>query len=654
MQVMDAAVRAKLDSLPPAPGVYVFRDKRGGCLYVGKAANLRTRVRSYFQHRTGDQRHFVTRLERELGDLETFVVATEKEAALLENSLIKEQRPRHNIKLRDDKEFLSLRLNASEPWPRLEAVRRPRQDGARYFGPYHAALAARSTLRLVNRHFRLRTCTDAEFRSRTRPCLQFQIKRCPAPCVLEVDREEYAEQVRDVSLFLEGRHDELIKHLQRKMKRASDRLEYEQAAVCRNQIRALDSALQPQRVSRVSNLDQDVFGYYRDGDRAQFAVLWTRRGRVTAVRAYELREVQVPSDELIASFVAEYYGRGSYVPNEVLLPEKIEAMQGLADVLSDQRGTRTKLMCPQRGSKVRLLRMAMDNAEHAYRENAKARDSRSAHLAQIMKRLALPKLPARIECVDISHDSGADTVAAVVAFEQGEPDRKRYRTFRVRSAAAADDYGAMSEVLARRFHRSRKAEAGWDLPDLLVVDGGKGQLNIALSVLNELQIQDLPVIALAKEKEDARGEKRLDRIYVPGRKDPILLRENAHALNLLAQARDEAHRVSNRFRLKLAKRRKLRSDVDEIQGVGPKTRTRLLKHLGSVRAIKSASVEQLLAAGATRRQALAIHQAFGTPPPDAAPNDAPPAAPHDALQESPDDAEQAAIDNAFVTEENGE
>ena len=654
------AVRKKLDTLPASAGVYVFRDHEGGVLYVGKARSLRSRVRSYFQPSVSDSRFFISLLERELGDIETFVVDTEKEAALLENQLIKQHQPRYNVKLRDDKDYLSLRLSPKSAWPRLEVVRRPRPDGARYFGPYHSATSARQTLRLVNRFFQLRTCTDSEMKSRARPCLQYQIKRCPAPCVMEVDREEYGQQVEAVALFLDGRHDELVDHLESKMKSVADAMEYERAAVYRDQLRAVERAREEQRVAVVKDVDQDVIGVHRQADQAEVAVLMIRGGKLVGVRTYDLERSSLPNDELVASFVSEYYREGSFVPEEVVVPMELEAMGGLEALLADRRGGRVSLIAPKRGTKVRLVRMATDNAEHAFREKMRDKEDVEQRLGELQRRLRLPTPPRRIECVDVSHTGGEDTVAAIVALENGAPDRKRYRTFHVRRVRGGDDYGAMYEVLARRFRRGKSAEKGWELPDLMVVDGGKGQLNVALAALADLGITELPVVALAKEKvlarsasgglragaaagedeETALGEKVVDRVYLPGQKNPIALRESSPALMVLALARDEAHRVSNRLREKVGKRKTIRSELEAVPGIGPKTRRRLLGTLGSLRAVQLADEELLVRAGATRAQAKAIRSHLHRPEPEAAP---PPVA--------ADRAEDQAVENAFRAEE---
>lgn len=626
-------VTQKLETLPAKPGVYVFYGKalKGEgreALYVGKARSLRSRVRSYFQPGTSDVRAFVARLETELIDLETFVAKTEKEAALLENQLIKERQPRYNVKLRDDKDFLSLRLDPDATWARLEVVRRPRPDGARYFGPYHSATSARQTLRLVNRYFQLRTCTDSEMKTRTRPCLQYQIKRCPGPCVFDVDEAQYADQVRSVALFLDGRHDELIRHLETEMKTSADELEYEQAGVYRDQIRAVERVREKQRVAFVRDVDQDVIGLFRRADQAEVAVLIVRGGKLVGVRTYDLKDVSLPDDELIASFVGEWYSVAP-VPAEVLLPREVEAMEGLAEALDEMRksqGARSsvKVIVPQRGARRKLVEMAQDNAAHAFREKRLEERNLEDRLASIRDRLRLPELPRSIECVDVSHIGGEDAVAAVVRLRDGAPDRGRYRTYHVKRARGGDDYGAMYEVLSRRFRRGRDDESGWELPDLLVVDGGKGQLNAALAALRDMQAPALPIVGLAKEKENALGEKLVDRIYLPGQKNAIAVR-GTPALQMLAFARDEAHRASNAFRIKLGAKRRIRSELEDIKGVGPRTRTKLYTALGSLDAIRKASLEELIEAGATRRQAMAIRRVYG----------------------EVDEAEGQAIENAF-------
>lgn len=612
------ALALKLDSLPKAPGCYLFSDADGVVVYVGKAKSLRARVRSYFQEGGTDDRVFIPILRRIAADLETVVTATEKEAAVLENELIKKHQPRFNVKLRDDKDFLSLRLDTGQPWPRLEAVRRPSPDGARYYGPYHSATSARRTLHLVNKHFQLRTCSDADFASRRRPCLQHQIKRCPAPCVLDVDAAVYAQQVRAVGLFLEGRHDELTGELRERMDEASRRFEYELAAVYRDQLRAVLAIREAQRIVYVKDVDQDVIGLYREGGLVEIELLLVKKGRLTETLSFSLRNMEIPDDEVLSGFLASYYGDmagPTQIPDEVLLPVLPEAASGTAEWLGERRGRRVLVLLPRRGPRAKLLEMAKENARHAFHEKRRATDDIEARLEELQERLRLSTLPRRIECCDISHLGGGDTVGSIVSLVDGIPDKKRYRSFNVRTQAEGDDYAAMYEVLARRFRRAREgAEDDWDLPDLLVVDGGRGQLGVALSAARDLGLHELAIVGLAKERESATGEKVVDRVYLPGQKNGIPLRSTSSSLFFLARARDEAHRFANHVRKRLGKSRRLKSEIDAIPGLGESARKTLLRTLGSMAAIRGARDDQILAVqGITRRHLTALRRVIPAP-----------------------------------------
>ncbi|HYQ30905.1 MAG TPA: excinuclease ABC subunit UvrC [Polyangiaceae bacterium] len=648
----------KLESLPASPGCYVFKDKAGAVLYVGKAKSLRSRVRSYFQDSSSDVRAFIPFLRKLAVDLDTIVTLSEKEAAILENNLIKEQKPRFNVKLRDDKEYLSLRLSTEHAWPRLELVRKPKPDNARYFGPYHSATAARRTLHMVEKHFQLRTCSDRELESRKRPCLKYQIKRCPAPCVYDVDPAEYAGQVHAVSLFMDGRHDELTRELKARMRTASENLEFEVAAVCRDQLAAVESIREGQRVVSVTDCDQDVLGLYREGDLVELSVMLVRSGRVIDVASFSNRRVEVPDDEVVAAFLRDHYGEGgsgeALIPEEILVPVLPDGADGVVEWLAERRAAlvqgrhkRCELLAPARGPRKALLDMATDNARHAFEEKRRAATDIDERLLKVQERLRLPTLPRRVECCDISHLGGQDTVGAVVHLFNGLPDKKRYRTYRVRSVSEGDDYGAMCEVLSRRFRRGRDAaqrvaaeaaaplvlesgvatdpadpadtaealeasdSAEWQLPDLFVVDGGRGQLGVALAAAHDLGLHDLPICGLAKEKENVLGDKLVDRVYLPGQKNPIPLRPNSPELFLLARARDEAHRFSNRGRKKVGKKRRLGSELDQVPGIGPKTRVALLKTLGSLSAVRSASDDVILAVpGVSKKHLSALRQWF--------------------------------------------
>jgi excinuclease ABC subunit C len=686
--MLPDAVVQKLEALPAQSGVYLFKDKKGAVVYVGKAKSLRSRVRSYFQDASSDARAFIPILQRTIGDLETIVTANEKEATILENNLIKEHRPRYNVKLRDDKDFITLRLDrpapeASSPegasnWPRLEIVRRPTPDSerTRYFGPYHSATAARRTLHLVNKHFQLRTCSDLEFASRRRPCLQHQIKRCPAPCVLPVDRGFYGEQVEAVAKFLEGRHDELSRELDAKMKDAARSMRFELAAVYRDQLRAIEKVREEQRVVTIDDVDRDVMGFYREGELVELSLLHVRSGKLADVGTYSIKQTEIPDEEIVAAFLAQHYGAslakpstrfrpGSgeagdlpsgeggeageapappvLVPDEVILPREPEGIAGIAEWLSDRAGHKVALLLPKRGHRVDLLAMANDNARHSFAEKKRQGDDIQERLRDLQERLRLPAVPRRIECCDISHLGGGDTVGAIVAMADGELDKKRYRTFNVRNEVGSrgpelnDDYGSMYEVLARRFRRALQAEAlpdtvsqafgagapndkpgadpdsdsPWEAPDLFVVDGGRGQLAVALAAAHDLGLHDLPIVALAKERENLLGETLLDRVYLPGQKNPIPLKSSTTSLFLLARLRDEAHRFSNRARMRIGKKRRFRSPLDDVKGLGQSAKKALLEKVGNLAAIRAADDATLLAVpGVTTRHVKALRAAF--------------------------------------------
>ena len=623
-------VRRTLEHLPSSPGVYIFRGTDSKVLYVGKARNLRSRVRSYFQPRSSDMRLFISYLDKELVSIETVITYSDKEAVLLENELIKFHQPRYNVKLRDDKDFLSMRLDSKKKWPRLEIVRRPKPDGARYFGPYHSATAARQTLRLVNRHFQLRTCTDTEFKMRSRPCLQYQIKQCPGPCVLPVDPDEYANQVTSVIHFLDGRHDKLIQAIKARMHRASSAMEYEQASIYRNQLKAVERAREGQRIASVQKTDQDVIGFHREDHQVEIALLKMRSGRLFAVQTFALKRVAVPDDEMLGAFLRQYYGDRILLPDEILIPHPIEMSEALEAWLSESR-RRIYVRIPQRGAKVKLLHLARENAEHAFAERARSADETSTRLQELQRKLKLKKTPHTIECIDVSHTGGSETVAVFVRLCEGKLERERYRSFHVNNIHGGDDYASMYEVLLRRLRRGGNKQIGWELPDMLVVDGGKGQLGIAERACAKLKIHGLELASVAKPRITTIGKVETNRIFRPDQKNPIPVRPHS-ALALLLIVRDEAHRASNDLRKKLGRKRRLRSELDQVPGIGPKTRTNLLKTLGSLRNVIVASEQQLVQAGATRSQAKAIVTTLR---------------PRHDFSEEMENAEKTAVDSAF-------
>ncbi len=595
-QTREIPIRERLSEYPTTPGVYLMKDKAGEIVYVGKAANLRSRLRSYFARSGGDERFFVHLLDHVLGDIEVVLTRTAKEALLVENELIKTHQPRFNIKLKDDKNFLNLRIGNEHPYPRLEVVRKRRKDGAKYFGPYASASMARQTLRQTNRYFKLRTCRDNDFKNRSRPCLEYQIKRCDAPCVLDVSPESYAENVRQVSLFLDGRGDQLVDHLRERMADAATNMDFEQAATLRDQAKAVEASLQRQAVVMNRMTDLDVFGVGREGPYAAVHVQEVRGGRIKRAQAFKLGKNEAPNDVLLGQFVEQYYLDRTSVPKEVLLSTHTEDMTTLADWLSDRLGSRVQLKVPQRGERRRMVELAEANASSSLKLDQGRQKRQREVLGELQRRLRLTKFPERIECFDISNVQGTDPVASMVVFIDGEPDKSEYRRFHIRTQSTPDDFLMMKETLTRRFKRS--LEGNWDIPDLVVIDGGKGQLRMVREVFLDLNVRDVDLVSLAKSRllEGQSGDdmdRSPERVFVPGVKDPIVLRQNSAPLYLLARLRDEAHRFAITFHRNTRRKRRLTSSLDDIPGIGPGRRNALLRHFGSLKKVKLASADEL-------------------------------------------------------------
>ncbi|MBI3184765.1 MAG: excinuclease ABC subunit UvrC [Myxococcales bacterium] len=591
---MDAALEQKLANLPLGPGVYLMKDRQGEIIYVGKAVGLRGRVRSYFTR--GDERAFVALLDRLLGDVDTVITSNEKEALLLENELIKKHKPRFNVQLRDDKNFICLRLDVSHPYPRLEVVRRFKNDGARTFGPYSSATSIRETLRIINRHFQLRTCSDHALANRKRPCLLYQIGRCPAPCVYPIAPEDYRRSVDEVILFLEGKADELVEGLRARMKELSAELRFEDAARVRDQVIAIERSLERQKIALSEPIDQDVLGLYREADRLLFYFLYVRQGRITGGQGFPFSGQEFPDDELIASFVNLYYGNDNFVPEEVLLPLPIAEPEAIAELLSERKGRKVRVLAPKRGEKAALVEMARRNAETAFGERRRSKEETSAILERLMDRLHLSKVPRRMEGFDVSHFQGSALVASLVAVTDGEIDKARYRRFKIKGVAGNDDFASMHEVISRRL---RRGLAEGDLPDLIVIDGGKGQLASAHAALRDLKVAGVDLVALAKSRDlevpdpDAGRAKSPERVFLVNHKEPLVLPQTSPELFMLTRLRDEAHRFAITFQQKLSRRRHLQSALDEIAGVGEGRRKALLRHLGSLKRVREASIEEL-------------------------------------------------------------
>ncbi len=599
---------AFFETIPTEPGVYIMKAAGDTVVYVGKAKNLRQRLRQYF--RPGDDtRYFVSAglLRRVLVEIETMLVDTEKEALLLENHLIKKHQPRFNIKLRDDKQYLVLRVDPNSSYPRVEVVRNMRDDAARYFGPYHSATSCRSTLRTLNRYFQLRTCTDHVLRTRKRVCLQYQIGRCPGPCVHPIDPDAYGEQVADVMMFLSGKSKELVGRLRGRMQEKAAAEEFEAAAHLRDSLMAVEKSVSRQNVVQEEFVDQDVFGMWRRADLVEVVVLFVRGGKLVGKRAHRQRDQEFSDAEVMGAFVQQYYETGTLIPNEVLLPTEVENSEILSEWLSEMRGKKVVIRWPQRGQKVRLVELANKNAAASAMTRKGRNDDAKEVLEKLAKRLLLPGPPKRIECFDIAHLQGSETVASMVTFIDGEPDTSLYRKFKVKTVQN-DDFGAMFEVLTRRFKRALKGDAGWEFPDLLVIDGGKGQLSSALAAISDLGIvlggtKGFDVVGLAKERDDTAGSSHPDRVFLRQAKDAIALRSNTAELFVLARLRDEAHRFANTFHKAQRKKRSLQSTIDKAPGIGPTRRRALLRAFGSVSRLANASVEEVSAVESMNRKA---------------------------------------------------
>lgn len=597
MPTHDAALPAwaeKVDTIPAQPGVYLLKDAGGKVIYVGKARNLRSRLRQYA--RGDDERCQVRFLLPKIASVETLVTANDKEALILENNLIKQYKPRYNIRLKDDKSYVSVKVTVQDPWPRILVTRRIVKDGSRYFGPYDSAASVRETLDTIRKVIPLRTCPDAVFRNRARPCLEYQIKRCLAPCCLPVDRELYQQYLREAILLLEGKSQQLVRQLTQQMERAAEELRFEDAARLRDRIRAIERTQERQQVMAHHGGDTDVWGMYREGGFLEVEVLFLRQGKLTSHQRYSLTDLEFPDEEILSMLLQQFYQGERFIPDEILIPVELDDSRTLEEWLSERKQQRVTIHRPQRGDKLRLVELARENAAQGFRQRQDASAQRQRMCAELARSLHLKRFPRRIECFDISNFQGRMAVGSQVTFIDGEPDKNEYRRYRIKTVHQSDDFAMMAEVLERRFARAKEEGV---IPDLIVIDGGKGQLNVALEVLRSLGIDSVEAVGLAKDRvernphaADLRHSE--ERVFLPGRKNPVILRRHSNALFLLQRIRDEAHRFAITYHRKLRTRERIRSLLDAIPGVGPVRRRRLLRQFGSVRRIREASIDELL------------------------------------------------------------
>lgn len=588
----SSALQSKLQYLPVQPGVYLFKDEQGEILYIGKAKSLRARVRSYF-NRGQDHSPKTRELVRRIVDLDTIVVGSEAEALLLEANLIKAHRPRFNIQLRDDKRYPYIKVTVQEPFPRVFVTRNLVNDGARYFGPYTDVGPMRQALELVKRLYTVRSCRyDLPTEAPSRPCLDYHIGRCHAPCVGLQAREEYRAMIDEILEILGGRTGAVRGRVEEAMREAAAALDFERAARMRDALAGLDAIERRQRMLDVRGGDQDVIGTARDGDRACAVLLRIRDGKLLGREVDFFENIEDESDEAILGVAVGrfYLGRGEYgisdLPKEILLPDEFEDREVVEEIVSGTAGHRVRTHVPQKGEKLRLVELADQNARHLLEERAVLRDEVSERadddLYELQEVLELKTVPRFLVCFDISHTQGTEVVGSAVAFENGEPNKAEYRRFKIRGDWGNDDFRSMAEIVERYFRR--RIEEGLRLPDLVLIDGGKGQLNAARQALEAVGASGIPTCALAEREEE---------VYLSGRSDPLRLPRNNAALRLLQRARDEAHRFAIGYNRKLRTRRTLSSALSEIPGIGPVRQRALLERFGSVRALRSATAEEI-------------------------------------------------------------
>ncbi len=591
---MIMSLEDKIQQLPSSPGVYLMRDADGTIIYIGKARSLRQRVRSYFST-SSDSRYHIRFLMARVTDIDVLLTDTEKEALLLENTLIKQHHPRYNLDLKDDKTYFSLRLDPREEFPRFTLVRKMPRDGARYFGPYASASAAREVLRQIIRIFPLRHYPLAACMARKRPCLYHQIGQCSAPCQGLITKNDYLALVEGAMLFLEGKGRQLVAEFKRRMTEAAEGMLYEEAARWRNLLRSIQVTVEKQKVV-LRGGDSDVVGFHRQGSRIELAILFIRGGVLSGSRLFSLGW-ELDDTAGISAFLHQYYTAEVFIPREIFLPLQIEDVAALVELLEELKGSKVSITCPQRGTKRELVELACKNAESAVRERDATAASVAAILTELRQRLQLTRQPTRIECYDISTIQGRFSVGSGVTFSDGKPDKNNYRRYRIRSVEGQDDFAMLREVFSRRFRDDSIEKSG--LPDLVVVDGGIGQLNAAQEIINELGLAgsfDLVSLAKSRTASNAAADNVLksdERVFLPGRKNPVVLRQNSAPLLLLAAIRNEAHRFAIEYHRTLRGKEGIASGIDAIPGIGPKRRTALLKAFGSLQRIKEAGVEEI-------------------------------------------------------------
>ncbi len=588
-------ITEQLRELPASPGVYLMRDTEGNILYVGKAADLHQRVRSYFSTRQKLSPK-LQRMVSRTNDFDFFVTNSEQEALILELNLIKRHRPPYNVRLKDDKTFPYLKINLNEDWPRVHITRRLEDNGGRYFGPFTSAKSVRQTLKVIKGIFPFRSCSKSITGTDSRPCLEYHIHHCLGPCIGAVSRQEYAEVIKQVILFLEGKQEMVVRELESKMKKAAEALDFEKAALFRDQTQAVERVIEGQKIATTVKGEQDIIAFALDKDQACVQVFLIRGGKLLGRESFVLQGTRSEEpNQIMTSFIKHFYDSAAYIPPLLLLQCPVEDTVLIENWLQSKRGAKVHIQVPRRGGKKQLVNIVAENARQGLEQlkikQLAAHTTLMAALAEIKKELRLPRLPSRMEGYDIANIQGMAAVGSMVVFEKGKPKPSHYRRFRIKTVSGANDYAMLQEVLRRRFKRGLKSDAStpdnWAvLPDLVLIDGGKGQLNAALSVMREAGAEFVPTASLAKENEE---------IFIPQKKEAIILPGSSYGLQLLQRLRDEAHRFALGYHHKIHKKETFASSLDTIPGIGAKRKRALLKQFGSVQAIRRASIEELAA-----------------------------------------------------------
>jgi excinuclease ABC subunit C len=610
---LEETIKRRLQAVPDTPGVYLFRDNRSQVIYVGKALRLRDRLRSYFTPGYAPTAQ-VAELIRKAHDFEFVTTANEVEALVLENDFIKNYRPRYNIRLKDDKNYLYLKVPVTEEFPRVHYSRRVQKDGALYFGPYTSALSLRSTVKSIRQLLPFRTCSDEIFKQ-GKVCLDFHIKRCPGPCERRISSEDYKARINEVALFMEGRSDLLGRELRERMEAAADRLDFENAARYRDQLHSIERIADRQKVLTHSRDDEDIVAYARSGNDVYVEVAYIRQGKMVGHDGHPLEGANDATEpEILRGFLQQYYSSATHVPRTVILPGQVEEPELIANWLSEKRGGPVAIDVPQRGRRRGLVTQLAETATQELQQlRIQADYDRSRTepmLAALAEALGLEEPPKRIECYDISNIQGDSAVGSMVVFEDGRPRNDHYRHFRIKYVPGPNDFAMLQEVLGRRLERLESAQRREDAevvgdrsftakPDLILIDGGKGQLSAAMEVLESSGFADIPTFALAKEREE---------IFAPDRAEPIVQERNSPGMFLVQRIRDEAHRFAITHHRKVRAKKALTSPLDSVEGIGPARKRALLRHFGSVQAIREAAVEDIVKLGIPERLAVRLKE----------------------------------------------